>query len=383
MTNPMQHPRAAGTPAARTATRLAFLIAGLAISAWAPLVPYAKTRLGVSDGALGLLLLCLGAGSIVAMPVAGALAGRVGCRRVIIAATALTSLTLPLLATLSSTPLMGGALFLFGAGVGSIDCAINIQAVIVQRESGRALMSGFHGLFSVGGILGAGAVSLLLGWGVTPLGTTLLAAAAALALLLLALPGLLQTPTSEPGAFLAMPRGPVLLLGLLCLVMFLTEGAILDWSALFLSTERGVAPAHAGLGYAVFATVMTIGRLTGDRVVHALGGRRVVAFGAALAAAGLALAVLTPAWQAAIAGYALVGAGCSNIVPVLYSAAGRQRAMPENAAITALTTLGYAGILAGPALVGFVAHATSLSVAFLVLAAALLAVALASRLISS
>ena len=369
----------AATPAAQTATRLAFLVAGLAIAAWAPLVPYAKARLGVSDGALGLLLLCLGAGSTIAMPIAGALCGRIGCRQVLLAGTALACIMLPPLAILSSIPLMAAALFLFGAGVGSIDCAVNVQAVLVQQAAGRPLMSGFHGLFSIGGIAGAGATSLLLGWGVTPLQATLLAAVLAAALIIAARPGLLPTPAPEPGAFLVLPRGPVLLLAALCFIMFLTEGAMLDWGALFLTTERGVAESHAGFGYAVFAGVMTIGRLTGDRVVQRLGGRRVTALGASLAAAGLLLAVLAPSWQAALVGYALVGAGCSNIVPVLFSAAGRQTAMPEHAAVTALTTLGYAGILTGPALIGFAAHATSLTTAFLALAAALLAVALASR----
>jgi MFS family permease len=133
-------------------------------------VPLAKARAGLEDGALGLLLLCLGAGSIVAMPVAGALAARFGCRRVLLASAGLVCLALPALATASGLPLLVAALLVFGAGLGALDCVVNIQAVIVERAAGRAMMSGFHGLFSVGGIAAAAGVSALLGAGVSPAG---------------------------------------------------------------------------------------------------------------------------------------------------------------------------------------------------------------------
>jgi len=150
-------------------TRIVFFIAGVAVAAWAPLVPSAKARAGLDDGTLGLLLLSVGAGSIVAMPLAGALAARFGCRRVFIGSTILICVALPLLAIVFSVRLLVVALFGFGAGVGSIDCVMNIQAVIVERLSRRPMMSGFHGLFSVGGIIGAGGVSGLLSVGASPL----------------------------------------------------------------------------------------------------------------------------------------------------------------------------------------------------------------------
>ena len=162
---------------------------------------------------------------------------------------------------------------------------------------------------------------------------------------------------------------------------FLTEGAVLDWSAVFLTSARGMSRAYAGLGYAAFAATMTVGRLSGDRIVRRFGGGRVIVFGGLCAAAGFVLATLIPSWPATLLGYALVGVGCSNIVPVLFSSVGRQTAMAENVAVPAITTLGYAGILAGPAAVGFVAHATSLSTAFLILAVMLLGVAASGRLL--
>jgi len=154
---------------------------------------------------------------------------------------------------------------------------------------------------------------------------------------------------------------------------------LLDWSAVFLISARGVEASYAGLGYAAFAVTMTIGRLTGDRIVQRFGGSNVILFGGLCAAAGFVLATLVPFWQATLLGYVLVGAGCSNIVPVLFTSVGRQTVMPESVAVPAITTLGYAGILAGPAAIGLVAHAVGLSAAFLILAVMLFGVAASGR----
>ena len=365
----------------RMSTRIAFFIAGFGLAAWAPLVPYAKARAGLDEATLGLLLLCLGAGSILAMPIAGLLATRFGCRRVTIGGTLLICLALPLLATAGSIPLLIATLFVFGAGLGIVDSTVNLQAVIVERASGRNMMSGFHGMFSVGGIAGAAGVSALLALGLTPLWAIVVVIVLTLAALLKAAPHMLAYGSESTGPAFAVPHGVVLFIGLLCFTVFLAEGAMLDWSAVFLTTEKQIGEAYAGLGYAAFALTMTAGRLTGDTIVRRLGARRVIVLGGLFAAAGLALATLAPGWEVALAGYALVGIGCSNIVPVLYTAVGKQTVMPENIAVPAITTLGYAGILAGPAAIGFVAHASSLSIAFLLIAAMLVAVAISGRIL--
>jgi predicted MFS family arabinose efflux permease len=374
------HPAAPG-PLEQRATRIAFFVAGFGLAAWAPLVPYAKARAGLDDGTLGLLLLALGIGSIAAMPAAGALAARFGCRLVLILSSAMVALALPLLATLSSLPGLAAALLLFGAGMGAVDCGANIQAIMVERAAGRPMMSGFHGLFSLGGITGSAGVSGLLSLGVSP-------PVAALAVMLLvalamavAAPRLLPYGGERGGPAFALPHGVVLAIGLLCFILFLTEGAVLDWSAVFLIATRGVEPSHAGLAYAAFSLTMTAGRLAGDRIVRRVGGPSVILAGGLCAALGIAVATLYPDWPVMLAGYALIGAGCSNIVPVLYTAVGRQRAMPESIAVPAVTTLGYAGILAGPAAIGFIAQIFSLAAAFLMLAALLLGVAASARLL--
>ena len=362
-------------------TRIAFFIAGFGIAAWAPLVPYAKARAGLDEATLGLLLLCLGAGSILAMPISGMLATRYGCRRVFSAGTVLLCLALPLLATVSSVPLLIATLFLFGAGLGAVDSTVNLQAVIVERASGRTMMSGFHGLFSVGGIAGAAGVSALLALGLTPLWAIAVVIVLILAALIKAAPHLLPYGSESSGPAFAVPHGVVLFIGLLCFVVFLAEGAMLDWSAVFLTADKQIDEAYAGLGYAAFALTMTAGRLLGDTIVSRLGARRVIVLGGLLAAAGLILATLAASWQVALVGYGLVGMGCSNIVPVLYTAVGKQTLMPASIAVPAITTLGYAGILAGPAAIGFIAHASSLSTAFLLIATLLVAVAISGRIL--
>ncbi|MEB0208718.1 MFS transporter [Pseudomonas sp. CCC3.1] len=362
-------------------TRVAFFIAGFGVAAWAPLVPYAKARAGLDEATLGLLLLSLGVGSILAMPIAGVLASRFGCRRVLTVGTLLICLSLPLLATLSSIPLLVATLFVFGAGLGAVDSTVNLQAVIVERASGRHMMSGFHGLFSVGGIAGAGGVSALLALGLPPLWAIAVVVVLILVALFKAAPHLLPYASKSTGPAFAIPHGVVLFIGLLCFTVFLAEGAMLDWSAVFLTAEKHINEVYAGLGYAAFALTMTAGRLMGDRIVKRLGARRVIVLGGLFAASGLALATLAPSWEVALMGYALVGAGCSNIVPVLYTAVGKQTVMPESIAVPAITTLGYTGILAGPAAIGFIAHASSLNIAFLLIAAMLVAVAISGRIL--
>ncbi len=371
-------------PAARreqVATRVIFFVLGLVMAGMAPLVPLIKQRLAVNEGTLGLLLLCVGLGSIVAMPFAGALTARFGCRRVIVVGTIIIALIFPLLAVLDDFATLAATILVFGAALGMVDVTMNIQAVLVERDSGRAMMSGFHGLFSVGGMVGAGGMSLVLSLGLSPLIAAILVSVIAMVALGLIVPGLLpySDRSSDKTPLFVVPRGGVLLIGALCLFTFLAEGSVLDWSGVFLTTLRGADIGTSGLGYAAFAVAMTIGRLSGDRIRMALGERLVLLGGSLIGALGFAIVLAVPVFEASLLGYFLVGAGASNSVPVLFSAAGRSKDMPSGLAVTAVSTLGYLGLLAGPAVIGFVAHATSLTVAFALLAAAFLVVAACYR----
>lgn len=371
----------AAVPAGREqmATRALFFVAGFASAAWAALVPFAKLNTGVNDGVLGLLLLCLGGGALVAMPLTGVLTTRFGCRKVMTVSVVLLSVTLPLLAEINHTGLLALTLIVFGMGIGITDCAMNIQAIIVEKAAPRPMMSGFHGFYSIGGIAGAGAMSgfMLAGMG------ALQAAAAVMVICLLLLAfsykGMLDYAWPSEGPAFAVPRGAVLLIGIICFATFLAEGSVLDWSAVFLTEYRNVPESMGGLGFACFAVLMSLGRLTGDKIVAVLGRPQVVLWGALLAAGGLLLSVLSDNWLMALTGYGLIGLGCANVVPVMFSAIGRQTSMPQAVAVPAVTTLGYLGILAGPASVGLIAYRFTLPAALLAVVALLLLVALLSR----
>ncbi len=365
--------------AQQRATRIIFFAAGLAIAAWAPLVPFAKARTQLDDAGLGLLLLCLGAGSLLAMPLAGAWAARSGCRRVLRITAPIVFAMLPLLASVDAPLALGLSLFVFGASIGALDCTMTLMAVQVERQAGTPMLAGIHAWYSVGGLAGAAATTLLLSAGLPPLTVTLAVVVALLVLYAFAAPHWRDERAPRDGPAFALPRGIVWLIGIACLISFLAEGAMLDWSAVLLVEDKGMATRHAGAGFALFSVAMTAVRLGGDALIRRWGLARNVIAGAIVASAGLLLTAFSPSALGAAAGCAIVGAGAANIVPALFSLAGRQTAMPDSVAIPAVSTLGYAGILAGPALIGFIAHASSLPMALASVAIALAGVALLAR----
>ena len=372
----------ADRPATRLATRLAFLVAGFGIACWAPLIPFAKARLQVDDGVFGLLLLCLGIGSVVAMLVTGVLSARLGSKPIIIASCLGLSLVLPTLALAATTATLGLALFAFGAFLGSLDVAMNIHAVEVERAARRPLMSGFHALFSIGGFLGATLMTFLLSVHVSALSSTVASAMLMVIATALAWPRLLQEVRPESGRLSAMPHGIVVLLATLAGILFLVEGAVLDWGALLITRANLVPVAQGGLGYVVFSIAMTTGRLTGDAIAARVGDRAILFWGSLLAIAGFSILVVAPIAAIAMTGFLLIGFGAANIVPVLFRRAGTQSAMPVALAVAAITTVGYAGILLGPAAVGYVANAVGLPNAFWMLAALLGVVTFTARTVT-
>jgi predicted MFS family arabinose efflux permease len=354
---------------ARRATSTIFLVCGTATSTWAPMVPFAKTRLAVDDGTLGLILLALGGGSMAAMPVAGAAIHYWGSRPVIVVSAVTACAVLPLLAIAGTPLLLASFLFLFGAALGALDVSMNAQAIAVQDALRRPIMSGFHALFSVGGLVGAAGVSLLLRSGLTLRDTVVVMSVVLAAIALVCRARLFADGSAAADTTLKVVARPrVLLLGALCFICFLAEGVVLDWSAVFLRDVRRVEASLAGMGYAAFSVAMVAGRLTGDWITHRLGAKRVLAFGASVAAAGFLLAATSPGVAGAIAGFILIGVGAANIVPVLFSASGRVPGVPPSLGLATVTTIGYAGLLLGPGLVGFVSDRTSLPFAFVVVA---------------
>lgn len=369
----------ADSPATRLATRLSFLVAGFGIACWAPLVPFAKERLQIDSAMLGLLLLCIGIGSILAMMATSPLTARYGGKPVIVASGIALALILPLL-TIAATPVtLGLALLLFGAALGSLDVAMNVHAVEVDRAADKPVLSGFHAQFSIGGFAGAGLMTIFLSLKVSTLAGSLICAGMMLVAMLVAAPRLLPSVKAEDAPLFVRPHGIVLLLALLAMITFLAEGAVLDWSALLITQTGMVGASQGGIGYILFAIAMTVGRLLGDRLTARLGDYRTLVGGGIVAVAGFVVLLSVPVAPIALAGFLLIGLGASNIVPVLFRLAGAQTRMPPALAIGAITTLGYAGILAGPAGIGVVAQAVGLRTAFWMLAFMLLLVPLTAR----
>lgn len=362
----------------RVATRLAFLVAGFGISSWGPLIPYAQSRLGLSDSNLGLLLLCLGIGSMVAMPLGGRMSARTGSKPVITVSAVCMIGLLPLLSVAPSPMLLALLLFLFGAALGSLDVAMNIHAIQVERKAQKPLMSGFHALYSVGGIAGSFGMSTALSLRLAPLASTVLCSGLMLIATLIAQPQLIVAGSAEPRKSSAVPRGIVLLLAALAGITFLSEGAVLDWGAVLITDQRLLSLSAAGLGYSAFSLAMTAGRVAGDYVTARFGERLILLCGSSLAAVGFLAVACATHTAIAMVGFLSIGLGASNIVPVLFRAAGRQRVMPVDAAVAAIAIVGYGGILIGPAAIGLLSQTVGLRVAFGALSALLLLVAAAA-----
>ena len=351
------------------ATRAVFFIGGFGAASWAPLVPLLRERLAIGEDILGLLLLCIGIGSLLTMPLSGAAAVRLGCRKVLTFASLAFAVLLFLLSQVSEILAAVPVLLLFGAVMGCIDVVVNIQAVIVEKASGRRLMSGMHGLWSVGGFAGAGLFGVWVGGlGLSPTASTLIAAGIMTGAILFFARFLLPYGGEAGGRMLAVPRGIVTFVGIIACIAFLVEGAIMDWSGVFLTAVRGFDMSLAGTGFTVFSAAMLTMRLIGDRLVQEMGQKRVILGGSLLALAGFLAVIFAPEAWLLYAGFFAIGVGSANIVPVFFSLLGKQKDMPIGLAVPAVSTLGYLGILMGPAAIGALAHAASLYAAFGLLA---------------
>ncbi|PQQ36554.1 MFS transporter [Photorhabdus luminescens] len=360
-----------------------FFIAGFSLASWAPLIPLAKERLQLDNGAMGLLMLAFGIGSFIMMPIAGMLAARFGCRQIFTLCALVVLVMLPGLSVLPTPLTLACVLFIFGAGIGAMDVVVNIHAVMVEKMARRPIMSGFHALFSLGGIAGAGSVSALLSLGISPLQAMVMVVLLVILLLLPVWSGLLNEAESDNTPFFAMPHGIVILLGFLCFVAYIMEGSMLDWSGILLTSVHNISSHQAGIGYTLFAIAMTSGRFLGDKIIALYGHRRVFISSALLATSGFIL--IYSASTAIMLGlsFLMIGAGLSNIAPMLFTASGQQKIMPDSLAVAAVSTMGYSGILLGPAIIGGLAHIMTLHGAFACIALLSISLLAGYKLINS
>jgi fucose permease len=362
----------------RAATLTIFFSHALLLASWAAHIPAVKAHLGLSDAALGTILLCTPVGSVCAMAVISRLLPKLGSPRMVSICLVGYCAAGPLVGLAADPLALAGALFAWGAFQGALDVSMNTQAVAVEKVQMRPLMPTFHGAWSIGALSGAA------------LGAVAVAAHIALApqLLILAVPVLTAAAVLSPSMVddqpTKLPHEPrrglwrnrtVLILGAIALATMLCEGAAADWSAVYLHSSAHVTGALAGLGYTTFALTMAGVRLTGTYVLRRHRPERLLAALALIASIGMTAALASGSGTLGLAGFACLGAGTALVVPTVFSAAGRLPGLPPGVGIATVSALGWVGFVCGPPLIGQLASITGLRTALVVIPALALLVA--------
>lgn len=376
---------------ARWVISAVFLANGMGYGLWAAHMPVLRDALSLGEAALSLILMLVAVGALLGMPVAGWLGGRIGTHRAtrLFLPAALGSVVLPILLAVflpESAPrltVVAISAILFGIGNGALDVAMNAQASTVEKTLGYPMLSSCHGFFSLGGLLGSG-----LGGGLILIDFGRgdgMAAVLLLLFVLLVWPARFLLPTAaEAEDKKRFPfTGAVVALGALAFGCFMVEGAVADWSALLLTTTLppGASVGWAAAGYTAYSLAMATCRFAGDRIVGRFGPVRTLAVSGLAISVGLLIAVTAPVLPLGAAGFVLVGLGAANVVPVLFRASANLPGISPSAGVAAAATLGYAGFLLGPPLIGWGAAQSSLNIALGVLAIMGLALLAGRRLV--
>ena len=354
----------------RTAVLTAFFINGALMATWVSRIPAIQTKFSLSEGQLGLLLLGLSVGVLFALSLASGLIARFGSHTVTVAGAIAICLLVPFAALAPHPLVLWLALFLFGGAMSTMDVAMNDQAVLVERRTKRPLMSSFHASFSIGALAGA-----LIGAGmasiptITPLLHFSIVAATFAIVILLAKPHLIQVEQKrqQKAATFRFPNRLLWPLGAVAFSCAIAEGAMADWSAVYLAQVIETTASFAALGYAAFSLTMTIGRLLGDWLTTHWSPASLIRAGGLIATMGFLAAILTAEPWVVLIGFAAIGIGLANIIPLAFSAAGNYPDISPSAGIAGVATIGYAGFLAGPPLIGLIAEATSLRIGFILI----------------
>ncbi len=353
---------------ASRALRAQFFVLGVMFATWGVHVPTVKGHYGLGEQALAIAMLASGVGALMALAQAGRIVGRWGPRAVSAVMGVLCCASVACLLAWPAYGAMLAVMLVFGITGSLLDVAINTEATEIERLAAKPLMSGFHGMFSLGGMAGASLGSAAPALGLSPQGHLLLATGVGAAVVLLASRAMLPVPEKEAGEKhpLSLPRGPLLLLGVLASMGLIAEGAMYDWSVLFMKQERASSASTAALAYASFSGAMAVGRFGGDWVRARVSPGRLMRASGVLAAAGMALALAVPSAEVALLGFACVGLGLSNVVPVLFSAASQTPGVSPAHGIAAVSGVGYLGMMAGPPLIGLIAEHASLGAGLVV-----------------
>lgn len=367
----------------RVAVSIMFLMNGLLVGGWAPAIPVFKDKHALAESELGLMILAIGIGSLLTMPITGGIIARRGSTGILIVAAWLCVPVLPLVLFAPNLWLAGIALLVFGGGLGSMDVAMNANAARIEEHHSKAIMSSCHGFWSLGALIGSGVGGTLLGF--FGLGTQALSVATLILIgTIIAMSRLMRDEVERGEGIekpkLALPRTlTIYLVAIIAFAGFTAEGTVLDWAALFLREDRNVPEWMAGYAFAAFAATMALVRFVGDPVRNRLGDLRTMQISASLSLVGFLLAGLAPNLTGTLLGFAIAGLGLANVVPIAFAAADRVPGIPRGIGISVATFCGYAGILVAPPLIGFAAEVVDYAVIFTCVAVLPLYCLLAAR----
>jgi fucose permease len=364
-----------------------FMVNGFLIGSWAPQIPFILPRYGITEFTLGLMILLFGVGAVGAMSVSGWLVNHFGSRKITGFFALLSCAAFSAVVLSPSIPVACLALAVMGGACGTMDVAMNANAVEVEARLDRAIMSASHGFWSLGGFVGGSLGGPLIArFG--EYNHALFASAAAITLAICAFQFMITEQAHHThGATkekYVWPKGAAIyVLGLMALFSMIPEGAVLDWAALYLSKEMGASTSISGLAFAFFAGSMAILRFAGDGVRNKFGAVKTMRYSALIAAVGMLAGGLAPSPYLAIAAFTFTGIGIANMVPIVFSAAGNQPGLSAGAGISLVTLMGYSGILLAPSLIGFVAEHIGYRIIYITLAFVLVFVALNAHRVAS
>lgn len=354
----------------RIAVSSLFFLSGLCFSSWASRIPTIQTNLRLSDGGLGTVLLALPIGLMMSLPLAGYLVAKFGSRIIVIGSAILYACTLPFIGFAQQSWQLMAVLFMFGLGGNLLNIAMNTQGVGVEAVYNRSIMASFHGIWSLAGFTGAGIGTLMISQSIAPYYHFLIISAVALLIVLCAWSYTLVTDNNAniDQPIFVKPDKSLLNLGIIAFCCMICEGTMFDWSGVYFQKVVKAKAAWIGAGYTAFMSTMAAGRFVADWLVTHFGIKKILQASGVVIATGLSVAIIFPDIATSIAGFILVGAGVSSVVPLVYSAAGKSKKVSPGVALAAVSTIGYLGFLIGPPLIGFIAQASSLRVSFILIA---------------
>jgi predicted MFS family arabinose efflux permease len=356
----------------RLAVKIVFFINGFVFANWGSRLPRIQELYHADNGTIGLVLLSLSIGAVGAMPFTGWTIIKKGSRKITIVAVLSYCILVPIIPFLSNIFYLAILFFFIGIATGMLDVAMNAQAVMVEQLYKRPIMTSFHALFSIGMMLGAWCGSLFIDLGYDLGYHLIIVSAFSLLAVLWANRNLIQdkpeTVSTHDGPLFRLPNQALIGIGIITFCGMLAEGAMSDWSVNYMQNIAGASKTLAPVGLSAFATSMTIGRLFGDRIRAFLGDKRMIVLGGLVATTGLVFSLVVPHPYLSIGGFFLVGLGLSSIVPIAYSIAGNAKSLPPGVGLAMVTTVGYAGFLFGPPVIGFISDAFTLQLALWIVA---------------